>query len=100
AQPHHSAICNALSYCLVQVKSRLSYYYLLTRRQQRALELDENILTTFKTLVFGAKKGIVFCLFSGILSGGYPLGSLVMVMEDPKAPLQMDLLIYFQCLRG
>ncbi|KAL0691359.1 hypothetical protein Bca4012_091038 [Brassica carinata] len=48
AQPHHSAICNALSYCLVQVKSRLSYYYLLTRRQQRALELDENILTTFK----------------------------------------------------
>ncbi|CAN6926425.1 unnamed protein product, partial [Brassica oleracea] len=60
---------------------------LLTRRQQRALELDENILTTFKCVI-------------GLISGGYPLGSLVMVMEDPKAPLQMDLLIYFQCLRG
>ncbi|CDY36307.1 BnaA01g31110D [Brassica napus] len=40
------------------------------------------------------------CDLDRILSGGYPLGSLVMVMEDPKAPLQMDLLIYFQCLRG
>ncbi|CAN7075330.1 unnamed protein product, partial [Brassica oleracea var. botrytis] len=59
---------------------------LLTRRQQRALELDENILTTFKVTT---QSWWV-----------YPLGSLVMVMEDPKAPLQMDLLIYFQCLRG
>lgn len=40
-------------------------------------------------------KRIVFYLFPGILGGGYPLGSLVMVMEDPEAPHHMDLLRTF-----
>lgn len=37
-------------------------------------------------------KGLYFITFPGILGGGYPLGSLVMVMEDPEAPHHMDLL--------
>lgn len=42
-----------------------------------------------------AQKDLSFCLFPGILGGGYPLGSLVMVMEDPEAPHHMDLLRTF-----
>lgn len=38
----------------------------------------------------------VFLLsFTGILGGGFPLGSLVMVMEDPEAPHHMLLLRNF-----
>lgn len=40
-------------------------------------------------------KGLSFIRLSGILGGGYPLGSLVMVMEDPEAPHHMDLLRTF-----
>lgn len=40
-------------------------------------------------------KVLSFIFFPGILGGGYPLGSLVMVMEDPEAPHHMDLLRTF-----
>lgn len=40
-------------------------------------------------------KGLSFFFLPGILGGGYTLGSLVIVMEDPEAPHHMDLLRTF-----
>lgn len=41
------------------------------------------------------KRIVFFSFCPGILGGGYTLGSLVMVMEDPEAPHHMDLLRTF-----
>lgn len=45
--------------------------------------------------MYGHILFLLSCSFTGILGGGFPLGSLVMVMEDPEAPHHMLLLRNF-----